>query len=175
MAPISQSEVLLVSWWTVSNINTSWVSEERQRQIVVADRVFGSIPGLEFSLSIPSMVVSRRFVECSSSSPVYVWLNQRCQWPCPNAALQAWLPVLPKNNPFYWRKRKKLFFLLCDFSTVFLSNRVFQWIFIDSASEAICGIKMAKWLQIVTCFVSIIINIIIIAMFSKMKIPWCAS
>lgn len=81
---------------------------------------FGSIPGLEFSLSIPSVVILIFRGMLKLMLPSYVWLNQRCQRPCPNAALKAWLPVLPKDTPAI----DKMFFMsfyfifLCDFSTV---------------------------------------------------------
>ena len=104
---------------------------------------FGSIPGLEFSLSIPCVVILIFRGMLKLVLPSYVWLNQRCQRPCPNAALQAWLPVLPKDTPAI----DKMFFMSFFFFVRILncldllSNTIFQWIFIESISEAVYSIK----------------------------------
>lgn len=129
---------------------------------------FGSIPGLEFSLSIPCVVILIFHGMLKLMLPSYVWLNQRCQRPCPNAALQAWLPVLPKKHPCNWQKKFYFIFLVVvffffsfTFCAIFLncldllSNPIFQWIF-----HWVCLWSRTwpqgwlKWLQVVvTCFV----------------------
>lgn len=94
---------------------------------------FGSIPGLEFS--IPSVVILIFRGMLKLALPSYVRLNQRCQRPCPDAALQAWLPVLPKTP-------LQLTFFLCDFSTVltYFATQFFNE-FSLNISEAVHGIK----------------------------------
>lgn len=121
--------------------------------------------------------------------PSYVRLNQRRQRPRPHAALQAWLPVLPKDTPCKnkknWTKTLLTSPFFRSFSTVLTwATQVFfffffQWLFIEPISEAKLGAidGLKKWLQVVvTCFLFIIIIVlsmtsIIIAIIYKNENP----
>lgn len=108
---------------------------------------FGSIPGLEFSLSIPCVVILMFHGMLKLMLPSYVWLNQRCQRPCPNAALQAWLPVLPKDTPAIDKMLFVFFFFffLCDFSTLdLLSNHIFNEFSLTLSLKPYMASRMVK-------------------------------
>lgn len=101
---------------------------------------FGSIPGLEFSLSIPCVVILMFRGMLKLVLPSYVQLNQRCQRPCPNAALQAWLPVLPKITPAIDKMFFTSFFCLYAISRLSLIYEAtnismdFHWMWLWSRS-----------------------------------------
>ena len=105
--------------------------------------------------------------------PSYVWLNQRCQRPCPNAALQAWLPVLPKNTLHLTKCFMSFYFLFVAISQLSwlmkqpnLSMKLHLW-------SRTRHQRWLKWLPIVVniLFIIIVIIIIIIALIYKNENP----
>lgn len=155
---------------TISSIDTSQDIMERHFQFVVADCLL--VP-YQVRVQVSAFLAWSFVYFCGMHKlmlPLYVGPNQRCQRPCPNAALQTWLPVLPKNTP----AKDKMFFIsvFCYFFCAFLTclyfmkqPDFFQCIFIEQSLRPLLGINDGKngcnLLLLLVLFIVVIIIAII--------------